>query len=429
MRVHLAYGYDSLPVGLPAGADVLDLPPATPLANPAAALRSATAQPLDTPSIADLLTPTDDLAVVLSADTPASLNVIYAAEAVRSAEAAGLSPERVSLIMGAGLWTANVYAAAAALERKLPGAARILPHNARDPDALIFQRRHPHERRGGLYLNAAYQRARVRILTGAVAAHPTTGWSGGGDAVLPGVAAAFNTAQTLSTTTLLHPQARAGVAAGNPVFAAIRTAAVACHAHMLWTAALTPRGQATTFMAGSVAAAHDAAITAARAGMATVPATASTRLPARPYDIVVAGCGPLGGSTLRGGAGALASAAAAVRPGGTVLLASPCADGVGDGYAALLAAATPQAAWERLAGGEVAHGGLGLALRHLEARLRAQIQLHSRLPGPDAHAAHVEPSADLSATLRALPAGSGTGASVLAIVDAAATLPPEPAAR
>ena len=421
MRVHLAYGDGSLPIDLPDGAGILDLPPATPLADPVAALRAAIAQPLDAPSLAGLLTPTDDLAVVLSADTPAALNVVYAAEALHAAGAAGLSPERVSLIMGAGLWTANVAAAAAALERELPGAGHILAHDGRDPDALIFQRRHPHERRGGLYLNASYQRASVRILTGAVLAHPAAGWSGGGDAVLPGVAAAFNTAQTLSTTTLLHPQARAGVVTGNPVFEAIRATAETCHADMLWTAALTPRGQATTFMAGSVGAAHDAAITAARA--------AALRPPARPYDIVVAGCGQLGGSTLRGAAGALASAAAAVRPGGTVLLAAPCADGVGDGYAALLAAATPLAAWERLAGGEVAHAGLGLALRHLEARLRAQIHLHSRLPGADAHAAHVEPSADLSATLRGLPAGSGTSASVLAMVDAAATLPPEPAAR
>ena len=418
MRVHLAYGDESLPVDLPNGVDILDLPPSTPLANPTVALRAALAQPLDTPFPADLLSADDELAGVLSADTPVALNAVYAAEALRAAEAAGLPAERVTMIMGAGLWTANAAAAAAALERELPGPARIVAHDARDPDALIFQRRLPGERRGGLFLNAHYQRASVRILTGAVAAHPAAGWGGGGDAVLPGLAGAFNTAQALNITTLLRSQARAGVAAGNPVFEAIRATAVTCHADVLWTAVLTPDGRATAFMAGSVAAAHDAAITAA--------STAALRPPARQYDVVVAGCGPLGGSTLRGAAGALAAAAAAARPGGTVLLAAPCADGVGEGYAALLAGVTPQAAWERLAGGEVAHADLGLALRHLEAPMRARVRLHSRLPDADARAAHTEPDADPAVTLRGLVAGAGAGASVLAMVDAAATLPPLP---
>lgn len=43
------------------------------------------------------------------------------------------------------------------------GAARLQLHDPRDPDALYFQRRIPGQRRGGIYLNAAWQSASVRI--------------------------------------------------------------------------------------------------------------------------------------------------------------------------------------------------------------------------------------------------------------------------
>ena len=41
--------------------------------------------------------------------------------------------------------------------------ARVTVHDARDPDGLIFQRRIPGQPRGGIYLNAAWQSASVRI--------------------------------------------------------------------------------------------------------------------------------------------------------------------------------------------------------------------------------------------------------------------------
>ncbi len=41
--------------------------------------------------------------------------------------------------------------------------ARVIVHDARDPDGLIFQRRIPGQPRGGIYLNAAWQSASVRI--------------------------------------------------------------------------------------------------------------------------------------------------------------------------------------------------------------------------------------------------------------------------
>ena len=43
---------------------------------------------------------------------------------------------------------------------------RLALHDPHDPDALIFQRRLPGQRRGGVYLSAAWQLASVRIACG-----------------------------------------------------------------------------------------------------------------------------------------------------------------------------------------------------------------------------------------------------------------------
>ncbi len=46
------------------------------------------------------------------------------------------------------------------------GSAPVIVHNPRDLDGLIFQRRIPGQRRGGIYLNQHWQQASVRIVCG-----------------------------------------------------------------------------------------------------------------------------------------------------------------------------------------------------------------------------------------------------------------------
>ena len=51
----------------------------------------------------------------------------------------------------------------AAAVSDVSGGARVIVHDSREPDGLTFQRRNPGERRGGVYLNHAWQSASVRI--------------------------------------------------------------------------------------------------------------------------------------------------------------------------------------------------------------------------------------------------------------------------
>lgn len=78
----------------------------------------------------------------------------------------------------------------AAVVSDVNGGARVIVHDPREPDGLTFQRRNPGERRGGVYLNHAWQSASVRI--------------GCGDALalVDGLSAWFNPAAELSAEDL-----------------------------------------------------------------------------------------------------------------------------------------------------------------------------------------------------------------------------------
>ncbi len=58
------------------------------------------------------------------------------------------------------------------------GGSRLLVHNPHELDDLVFQRRYPGQRRGGLYLNAHWQQASIRIVVGEidVVAHGLSAW-------------------------------------------------------------------------------------------------------------------------------------------------------------------------------------------------------------------------------------------------------------
>ncbi|MYA01201.1 MAG: hypothetical protein F4038_07705 [Chloroflexi bacterium] len=66
------------------------------------------------------------------------------------------------------------------------GGARVIVHDPREPDGLTFERRVPGQRRGGIYLNHAWQSASVRI------------GCGDGLALVDGLSAWFNAAAELS---------------------------------------------------------------------------------------------------------------------------------------------------------------------------------------------------------------------------------------
>ena len=70
------------------------------------------------------------------------------------------------------------------------GSSRLVFHDPSEPDDLIFQRRYPGRRRGGVYLNAVWQSASARIVVGDA------------DTVARGLCAWFNPPESVSADDL-----------------------------------------------------------------------------------------------------------------------------------------------------------------------------------------------------------------------------------
>jgi nickel-dependent lactate racemase len=243
-----------------------------------------------------------------------------------------------------------------------------------------------------VYLNRAWAEADLRIATGFIEPHFFAGFSGGGKAVVPGVAG-------LDTILRLH---RAGLIADpastwlrldeNPTQEAIRAAVRLLPPHFLVNVTLDPAGAITGVFAGDWELAH-------RLGTdfcgrhSTFPVVGHYRL-----ALTTNGGHPLDQNlyqTVKG----MSAAARLLAPGGTLVIASACTAGVPDfgGFGAMLG---------RHPRPEHFLAGLDLtapaAHDQWEAQALAQllvqhrIELYSSLPTERVRRAWLEPVADLS---------------------------------
>ena len=428
MRVHLTYGEQGLDVDLPERTAVLAPGQATPLAEPVSALREALAAPMGAKPLAELVGPEDEVAIVFSDLTRPVPNALIAQEVLGVIESRGVPRERITLIVGAGLHRAM---SAEEIERllgeEIARRYRIVMHDARDPDGVTFLQRYPGERRGGIYLNSAYLRASVRIVTGFVEPHIFAGYSGGGKGVLPGIAAAPNVMRNHSAENLLHPNASYCVGEGNPIFEEMRAAAVASGVTLLCNVTLNAQRQVTGWFCGDLVAAHDAAI-------ALVNRTALRPVP-QAYDIVVATNGgyPADLNVYQAIKG-MAAAAKGVRDGGAIVLASECREGVGStDYAEFLASRESPAALMAMLLEPGFHriDQWGIQCQAM-AQLKADVYLYSALDRETTKAAHLLYSEDVSRTVAELAAKhereQGAPATILALPYGFQAIPQPPSA-
>lgn len=412
MRTTLRYGSATLDAKLPDGTTVVAPQYATPLPDPAAAVRAALAGAAPLAS----LDGDDDVAIVFSPRLPARISAVVAAELLAAVEGRGVSRSRISLIIGRDLEFASSDSDPI---RMLGHGYRVLVHDPHDPDGLLFQQRYPGERRAGIYLSQAFQSASARIVVGEAAPHFAAGWTQA-LAVLPGVAAAHNVARTFSVANLLHPDARSGVSEGNPIFDATVELATTVDVRLALWLASDFDGQVTHVFAGGL----DESI------QDSIETLCPFHTPAidGAFDIVVAGSVA---STLAATAPALTSASALIKAGGAIVLAAPCRDGLGDEDFRLTLAEAPtiDGVWNRLIAPDFQRNGQWFALHLFAARRRAgTVHLQSELPNDELHAAHLAPTKSIGTTLGELAMSHqflhGEAPSLAVLPDGASIIPP-----
>ena len=320
MRVRLAYGSDGLIVEVPDHAAIVRPREIPGLPGEGAAIREALRQPIGCPSLRSMVRSDDRVVIVFSDITRPMPN--RRVLPVLLSELRHVPRRNILLLNALGTHRPNTLEELTAmLGAEIVRNHAVCQHDAWDQSGLIdlgstlFGHRAVVSRR--------YYEASFKILTGFVEPHFFAGFSGGPKAVLPGIAGFESIMDNHGYEMLNHPLATWGCTEGNPVWEEIREVAAMTRPSFLVNVTLNRQRQITGVFAGQPWEAHDRAVEFARqAAMVAVD---------RRYDIVLTTNGgyPLDINLYQAVKG-MSCAAQVVKPGGSIIIAAECRDGIPD---------------------------------------------------------------------------------------------------
>jgi nickel-dependent lactate racemase len=319
MRVHLDYGTAGLDVELPdERATVIEPAARPPLSDAHAALVAALRAPIGCRPLRELVRPGQTVAISVCDVTRAqprreTLDAIFE-------ELPHIPPGAVTIFIATGTHRTNTPAE---IERMLgAGIAhryRVVNHDSRNAASLV----HLGTTSSGVpvRLNREFLDADVRITTGFVEPHFFAGFSGGPKMVAPGLAALETVLVLHDAARIGHPNATWGVTEGNPIHDDVREIARMVGVDFAIDVTLNRDQRITAVFAGELFAEHRAACDAAkRSAMQAV---------ADPFDVVLTTNSgfPLDQNLYQAVKG-MSAAAKIVKPGGTIVCAAECRDGL-----------------------------------------------------------------------------------------------------
>jgi len=396
VKVELAYGETGLAIDVPADRTTVVTPrqlEAVP--DERGAVRAALRHPTAGPPLRDRVHAGQTVAISMCDGTrPQPRHVMIPA---LLDELDGIvRPEDVVVLVATGTHRGNTRVELEAmLGADVVDRVAVVNHDARDPAALRWVGRFAGD--VPVSLHRAWADADVRITTGFVEPHFFAGFSGGPKLVAPGLAGLDTVLALHNAQRIGDPRATWGVTVGNPVHDAVREIAEATGVDFAVDVLLDRRQRIVEVFAGDLPAEHAAACRAARR-------LAMVRVPGL-FDVVVttnAGF-PLDQNLYQCVKG-MSAGATVVREGGSVVCAAECRDGFPDhgSYREVLASApTPAALLRSIEARRATVPDQWQVQVQCRVQVRARVLLHtSGLTPADLAAAHLEPSADVSATVR-----------------------------
>ena len=321
MRVKLAYGKEGLWVDLPDRNVTVVEPKYVPgLPDEREAIRAALRSPMGTRPLRDLIKPDDTVAIVFSDITrPQPRDRMLP---VLLEEIAHVPRSQIVLINGVGTHRPNTdEELRGMLGRDIVENYRVIQHDAWDIESMVRLGRTSfgHE----VWVNGEYMRASVKILTGFIEPHLFAGFSGGPKAVLPALVDQQTVLGNHDARVVADPRATWGITEGNPIWEEIREVALMTRPTFLLNVTLNRDRQITGVFAGDLLQAHAVgAKFAASTAMVPVPAL---------FDIVITSNSgyPLDLNLYQAVKG-MSAAAKVVKPGGSIIVAAECWDGIPD---------------------------------------------------------------------------------------------------
>ena len=382
MQVRLAYGEDGLDVSVPDDAVVVRAAQPPVLADEQGAVADAVR-----PHLAGLVTGAPRVVVVFPDITRPMPNRTVLPPLLAELEALGAGPDRVTLLCATGT---HRVATAAELEA-LIGPRLIERYPVVQHDCIESA----HVEVGAVdgvpvRIDARYVGADVKIVTGFVEPHFFAGFSGGPKGVCPGLADMSTVLEAHSPARIADPGATWTVLDGNPVHEFVRSAAALAPPDLSVDVAIDGERRLTAVFAGRLPDSHLAAC-------AHVQRTAVRTVPGR-FDVVVSTNGghPLDRNLYQAVKG-MAAAERVVRPGGTIIMAASCVDGLpaGSPFARLLERATTAEELLRPGGPATPEGWQTQVLGRVLAQARVELFCDG-ISAEDVTRAQLVPVADVS---------------------------------
>jgi nickel-dependent lactate racemase len=418
VRIRLDYGTDGLQVDFPNERITIIEPMARPaVVDPRATLLQAIRSPMERAPLRELVRSGQKVAISVCDITRAQPRIEMLQALFE--EMPHVNAEDVTILIATGTHRSNT---APELERMLGreilSRYKVINHDSRDASTLT--RVGTTSTGVQVFLNRHWLDADIRITTGFVEPHFFAGFSGGPKMVAPGLAG-LDTVMTLHDARHIgHPRATWGITEGNPIHDDVREIARMVTVHFAIDVTLNREQKITAAFAGDVFAEHRAACSYAKE-------TAMQKVPS-PFDVVVTTNSgyPLDQNLYQAVKG-MSAAAKIIKPGGTIVAAAECRDGLPNhgSYGAVLASApNPSALLEMICAPGYAVPDQWQVQIQAQIQTRAQVLVKTTgLDAAQVRAAHFTPIDDVSRAVHDALGHAGAASTLCVLPQGPQTIP------
>lgn len=291
------------------------------LDNPAEAVRHSLEYPIASSSLVELATGRTDAVIVISDNTRPVPNTLLLPPILSSLKEAGIPAEAITILIATGLHRPNE---GEELDRLIGAETartyRVVNHFSRRDEDMVWAG----EISGGtpVYVNRLYVESDFKILTGFIEPHMWAGYSGGRKSILPGISSAKTLKFMHGPEMIANPDATYGKLEGNPFHEAGLQIMERVGADFIVNVTLNTAKEVTGVYSGDPVIAHNT-------GAAAIDPHSTVVLDA-PLDFAVTtnSGAPLDVNLYQTSKG-IAAVGPVVKPGGEIVIASRCPEGLG----------------------------------------------------------------------------------------------------
>jgi nickel-dependent lactate racemase len=396
MKIDLAYGRGLLGIDLPGEQTTVIQPAFVPgLQDEKASVLEALNKPVSSAPLGSWIKPSDMVCIVFTDKTRATPNHKLIPWLLEYLHAASVPRSHITLLNGTGTHRANTHSEL--MEMLTPAVMenyRVLNHQSDDESSLVALGTTASG--APALLNKEFINAQVRIVTGFIEPHFFAGFSGGPKGIMPGIAGLKTVMSNHGSQNLGHPRSTFGVTVGNPIWEEMRDIALRAGPSFLLNVTLNEHKQITGVFAGDLVAAHQHGCEFVRKS-AMQPCAAA-------FDVVITTNSgyPLDLNLYQGVKG-MTAGARIVKPGGTIILACECCDGLpaNCSYEHILRSASgPEHLLAMITSPGFEHAEQWQAQLQALVQRKANVLLYSSLQDEVVRSVHLTPCHDISAAIR-----------------------------